>query len=311
MSEERTPKQNSFFRQPSGSKKPQMSSYNRGPLSWLLLSLVLITVMMAFNNWKNKVEVLDLGKFYENLDANNIAAVELGDGELIGKFNEKAQKERKEGAPVTFSVITRESNDKVILEKLEEARKKTGLQYKYGRPQLWLPIFLNWVLMPGLLILFFYFMFARNLRGAGGMLSNFGRSKHRVHGKEQSNVDFKDVAGIDEAKDEVTEIIEFLKNPKKFQRLGGRIPRGVLLVGPPGCGKTLLAKAIAGQAEVPFFSISGSDFVEMFVGVGASRVRDLFKQAKDNSPCIIFLDEIDAIGRKRGPGFASGGNDER
>jgi len=129
--------------------------------------------------------------------------------------------------------------------------------------------------------------------------------------KEHTNVTFSDVAGIDEAKDEVTEIIEFLKNPKKFQKLGGRIPRGVLLIGEPGCGKTLLAKAIAGEADVPFFSISGSDFVEMFVGVGASRVRDLFAQAKANAPCIIFLDEIDAVGRRRGMGFNSGGHDER
>ncbi|MHC4566839.1 MAG: ATP-dependent zinc metalloprotease FtsH, partial [Planctomycetota bacterium] len=143
------------------------------------------------------------------------------------------------------------------------------------------------------------------------MLMSFGRSKHRLQGKDRAKVTFEDVAGVEEAKDEVAEIIEFLKNPKKFQRLGGRIPRGVLLVGPPGCGKTLLAKAIAGQADVPFFSISGSDFVEMFVGVGASRVRDLFKQAKENSPCIIFLDEVDAIGRKRGAGFVGGGHDER
>ena len=133
----------------------------------------------------------------------------------------------------------------------------------------------------------------------------------RSRRKEHTNVTFDDVAGIEEAKEEVMEIVEFLKNPKKFQRLGGRIPRGVLLVGEPGTGKTLLAKAIAGEADVPFFSISGSDFVEMFVGVGASRVRDLFKQAKDNSPCIIFLDEIDAVGRRRGSGFSSGGHDER
>ena len=143
------------------------------------------------------------------------------------------------------------------------------------------------------------------------MLGNFGKSKAKITSKEHTNVTFDDVAGIEEAKDEVMEIVEFLKNPKKFQRLGGRIPRGVLLVGEPGTGKTLLAKAIAGEADVPFFSISGSDFVEMFVGVGASRVRDLFKQAKDNSPCIIFLDEIDAVGRRRGSGFSSGGHDER
>ncbi|UCD76934.1 MAG: AAA family ATPase, partial [Phycisphaerales bacterium] len=147
--------------------------------------------------------------------------------------------------------------------------------------------------------------------GPGGMLGSFGKSRHRISSKDTVNLTFDDVAGVDEAKEEVTEIVEFLKNPRKFQRLGGRIPRGVLLVGPPGCGKTLLAKAIAGEADVPFFSISGSDFVEMFVGVGASRVRDLFKQAKENSPCIIFLDEIDAVGRRRGGGFTTGGHDER
>ena len=156
---------------------------------------------------------------------------------------------------------------------------------------------------------------ARSMRGAGGgpggMLGNFGKSRHRISTKESVDITFHQVAGVDEAKEEVTEIVEFLRNPKKFQRLGGRIPRGVLLVGPPGCGKTLMAKAIAGEADVPFFSISGSDFVEMFVGVGASRVRDLFKQAKDNSPCIIFLDEIDAVGRRRGGGFTTGGHDER
>src|SRR5216117_1394046 len=143
------------------------------------------------------------------------------------------------------------------------------------------------------------------------MLGNFGRSRHKITSKEHTNVTFDDVAGVEEAKEEVMEIVEFLKNPKKFQRLGGRIPRGVLLVGEPGTGKTLLAKAIAGEADVPFFSISGSDFVEMFVGVGASRVRDLFKQAKEASPCIVFMDEIDAVGRHRGRGQMPGANDER
>jgi cell division protease FtsH len=171
-------------------------------------------------------------------------------------------------------------------------------------------------ILPTLIILgVLWVLLSRSMRGAGGgpggMLGGFGRSRHRVSTKETVQTTFADVAGIDEAKEEVTEIVEFLKNPKRFQKLGGRIPRGVLLEGPPGCGKTLLAKAIAGEADVPFFSISGSDFVEMFVGVGASRVRDLFKQAKDNSPCIIFLDEIDAVGRRRGGGFSSGGHDER
>ena len=174
--------------------------------------------------------------------------------------------------------------------------------------ETWLPQLLLMVLLFGLM---WFFLFRRMGGGGGGMLGNFGRSKHRLMTKEESKITFDDVAGIQEAKEEVSEIVEFLKNSEKFQRLGGRVPRGVLLVGEPGCGKTLLAKAIAGEADVPFFSISGSDFVEMFVGVGASRVRDLFKQAKESSPCIIFLDEIDAVGRKRGVGFSGGGHDER
>jgi cell division protease FtsH len=177
--------------------------------------------------------------------------------------------------------------------------------------QLW-PTFL-FTIAPWLLIAaFFWFFIFRPMRqagGAGGVLS-FGRSRARMYTPETANVTFQDVAGIEEAKEEVQEIIEFLRNPQKFQRLGGRIPRGVILVGPPGCGKTLLAKAIAGEAGVPFFAISGSDFVEMFVGVGASRVRDLFTQAKEKSPCLIFLDEIDAVGRRRGSGLG-GGHDER
>jgi len=172
---------------------------------------------------------------------------------------------------------------------------------------------LLYIIGPWILFVVLFLIFMRHMRsqgGAGGVMS-FGRSRAQLYSKENhTNITFDDVAGADEAKDEVRELVEFLKNPGRFTRIGGRIPRGVLLVGPPGCGKTLLAKAIAGEAEVPFFSISGSDFVEMFVGVGASRVRDLFKQARENSPCIIFLDEIDAVGRRRGSGMG-GGHDER
>ena len=167
--------------------------------------------------------------------------------------------------------------------------------------------FLPWLI----LMILFWWLIMRQMRAVGGSgVMQFGRSKAKVHMKEQSNVTFADVAGVEEAKDEVEEIVTFLKAPQKFRRIGARIPRGVLLVGPPGCGKTLLAKAIAGEAEVPFFSVSGSDFVEMFVGVGASRVRDLFKQAREAAPCIVFLDEIDAVGRRRGTGLG-GGHDER
>jgi cell division protease FtsH len=185
-----------------------------------------------------------------------------------------------------------------------------GVQYEEDN-SVWTQVLVSF--LPWVLILFvFYFFVIRQMRspGGGGILS-FGRSRAHLYTKEnRTGITFDDVAGVEEAKEEVAEIVEFLKNPQRFQRLGGRIPRGILLAGQPGTGKTLLAKAIAGEAEVPFFSISGSDFVEMFVGVGASRVRDLFRQAKENSPCIIFLDEIDAVGRKRGSGMG-GGHDER
>jgi cell division protease FtsH len=196
--------------------------------------------------------------------------------------------------------------------KVLEARMDTDLVFLKSKRGEWRSIL--FMILPALLIFaLIYFFFFRQFRGAGGIpggVLSFGNSRARISGKERSKVTFDDVAGIEEAKDEVQEIVEFLKDPARFRRLGGRIPRGVLLVGAPGTGKTLLAKAIAGEAGVPFLSISGSDFVEMFVGVGASRVRDLFRQAKENSPCIIFLDEIDAVGRKRGSGLG-GGHDER
>src|SRR5450631_3886543 len=161
-----------------------------------------------------------------------------------------------------------------------------------------------------LFLLVLYFLFRQQIRMAGKGALNFGKSKARMLARDKNKITFKDVAGVEEAKDEVQELVEFLRDPKKFQKLGGRIPKGVLLVGPPGTGKTLLARAIAGEADVPFFSISGSDFVEMFVGVGASRVRDMFEQGKKSAPCIIFIDEIDAVGRHRGHGVG-GGHDER
>ena len=169
---------------------------------------------------------------------------------------------------------------------------------------------LLWNILPVLVLILFWFIMMRGMRGGAGQAFSFGKSRARLAVSGETKITFKDVAGVDEAKEELEEIIEFLKAPKKFQRLGGRIPRGVLLLGRPGTGKTLLAKAVAGEANVPFFSISGSDFVEMFVGVGASRVRDMFVQAKKNSPCIAFIDEIDAVGRHRGAGLG-GGNDER
>jgi cell division protease FtsH len=260
---------------------------------------------------------LSWNEFATALEQGQIETIKITDTDITGEFRENAEAPKES---VAFKVNYRpEGGAKERLNKiLDELEKKAAgderyaLKYEYSEQRIWLIMLVNWLFPLLLLVGFFYFFFIRNMRGgAGGMLMSFGRSRHKVHGKDRVKVTFKDVAGIEEAKDEVGEIIEFLRSPKKFQRLGGRIPRGVLLIGPPGCGKTLLAKAIAGEADVPFFSISGSDFVEMFVGVGASRVRDLFKQAKDNSPCIIFLDEVDAIGRKRGASFAGGGHDER
>ncbi len=186
-----------------------------------------------------------------------------------------------------------------------------GVDVKYEKEEqnnLWLTILVQW--MPVVFLFLFFIFFMRQLQGGGGKAMTFGKSKAKLLTESHNKVTFADVAGIDECKEELEEIIAFLKDPKKFTKLGGRIPKGVLMMGSPGTGKTLLARAVAGEAGVPFFSISGSDFVEMFVGVGASRVRDLFEQGKKNAPCIIFIDEIDAVGRHRGAGLG-GGHDER
>lgn len=286
--------------------KQQPLTSKRMPFRWLLMVLLFITIMMIFEMYQGRDEITN-DEFNRYISEGKVESVEIGEREMSGKFNADGVQSRPPKAPKTFRVGYHPEMLPDITAKLQAAQ----VRWTVAKPQILIPL-LSWILPIALMIAFFYFLFVRNVRnGPGGMLMNFGRSKHIMHGKEQIKVTFDDVAGIDEAKEEVAEIIEFLRHPKKFQKIGGRIPRGILLVGPPGCGKTLLAKAIAGQASVPFFSISGSDFVEMFVGVGASRVRDLFRTAKENSPCIIFLDEVDAIGKKRGPGFVSGGHDER
>ncbi|MGB1127511.1 MAG: ATP-dependent zinc metalloprotease FtsH [Opitutales bacterium] len=215
-------------------------------------------------------------------------------GEVVTRSSEASAK-------VRFTARGRLTEEDFLLvrEVLKEKRASTALQDI-------LISFLPFVLIIGLL----YFLFVRQLKNAGRGAMSFGKSKAKMLTREKDSVTFKDVAGCDEAKEEVSEVVDFLKDPKKFQRIGGRIPKGVLMVGPPGTGKTLLAKAVAGEAEVPFYSISGSDFVEMFVGVGAARVRDMFEQGRKNAPCIVFIDEIDAVGRQRGAGLG-GGNDER
>lgn len=290
-------------------QRPPLPEYKRSPMVWVMMIGAIIFIAMALIQRLENIDNISWDEFVQAVENNHIEKVEIGETEINGKFNQAGIKSRGEKMPVSFSV---DYKQQAVGEKLVDMLAKSSAKVTFAKQHIWIILLMQWVFPLLLLGVFLYIIFARNLRsGAGGMLMSFGRSRHRVQGKDKIKVTFKDVAGVDEAKEEVAEIIEFLKNPRKFQRLGGRIPRGVLLWGPPGCGKTLLAKAIAGEADVPFFSISGSDFVEMFVGVGASRVRDLFKQAKDNSPCIIFLDEVDAIGRKRSAGFVGGGHDER
>jgi cell division protease FtsH len=286
----------------------------RGLFGWVLFISLAIMLVMLLRSTATAHQPIPISDF-ENLYAGHyIEEFTIDGNDIEGEVKDGVQ---IPGAPANTKYFSTEypegtfSNGTYLVD-LMAKRGGTKVEAK-NQSNLLMNILLPlvpWLLIFGF-IWFFVFRQLRNSAGAGGMLGNFGRSRHKITSKEHTNVTFDDVAGVEEAKEEVMEIVEFLKNPKKFQRLGGRIPRGVLLVGEPGTGKTLLAKAIAGEADCPFFSISGSDFVEMFVGVGASRVRDLFKQAKDNSPCIIFLDEIDAVGRRRGSGFSSGGHDER
>ncbi|HSW47057.1 MAG TPA: ATP-dependent metallopeptidase FtsH/Yme1/Tma family protein, partial [Phycisphaerae bacterium] len=282
---------------------------SRGVFGWILFIMVSLLLVMIIMQGYAKRHPLRYDEFLTEIRSNNVRSVVIAKNAITGELKEV----RGQDQPNQFEVdlLPEHLDSKGLLKELEQHAVKIEFD---SSDNVFIQLLISSAPLILILILLWFFVF-RQLRGIGGgpggMLGNFGRSRHRVTTREHTNVTFADVAGVEEAKEEVGEIIEFLKNPKRFQRLGARIPRGVLLVGDPGCGKTLLAKAIAGEADVPFFSISGSDFVEMFVGVGASRVRDLFKQAKDNSPCIVFLDEIDAVGRRRGAGFSSGGHDER
>jgi cell division protease FtsH len=275
-----------------------------GLVAMIMFSAMLFLVVTTIQTQAKPMESWkDFETRYKNNEFKN--AVEIRDDGVYARTN------TPEEQWVYFKFGNATGTREHYLTKIGEI---TGGNYVEVTTPWWKPVIAQ-LLIFGVIIGAVWLFISRGLRnaagGAGGMLGSFGKSRHRTLNKEAVSVTFSDVAGIEEAKDEVTEIIEFLKNPKRFMKLGGRIPRGVLLIGEPGCGKTLLAKAIAGEADVPFFSISGSDFVEMFVGVGASRVRDLFKQAKESAPCIIFLDEIDAVGRRRGGGFTTGGHDER
>ena len=280
----------------------------RNPLIWIVVAiLVVLFIRWASTDLTSSAKMVSLGEIDTSIGNGQVKKIVLGDDTITVTL--------REGAPEGHSELTAKMSQdsrKYYDDLGRRLKAEKKIDYYDYKPQVkWLDTLLVWSLPSIIFFVLIYFFFIRQMRqaGAGGVLS-FGRSRAKLTGKEHTGITFEDVAGIDEAKAECREIIEFLKNPKKFQRLGGRMPRGIILVGPPGTGKTLLAKAIAGEADVPFFSISGSDFVEMFVGVGASRVRDLFQKAKSNSPCIIFLDEIDAVGRRRGHGWG-GGHDER
>ncbi len=293
---------------PPGPGKPGGTQPSRGLFG--LVSLLLIAVLLfMFLNSPGGGQQITLAQFETHWADGQIVedSVVIRSNAVIARQKPGPDSRSETALSVPFNTATGETVTKRVLE-------ITDNRAKIQQPSAFMPFLLTFGPLVLILLLIWFFVI-RGLRnagaGPGGMLGSFGKSRHRVMNKEMTGITFADVAGIDEAKDEVGEIIEFLRNPRKFTKLGGRIPRGVLLIGEPGCGKTLLAKAIAGEADVPFFSISGSDFVEMFVGVGASRVRDLFKSAKESAPCIIFLDEIDAVGRKRGSGFSHGGHDER
>ena len=273
-----------------------MNSTLRSLLFWMVLVIVGVLIWNFSTTFQAREEVIPFSEFVQQLDTNKIDKVTITGQEIVATYKSGGERVRTY-APTQYEGL----GNKLVANKVEVIAKE-----ETGSP--WGMFLYTWA--PILLMIGFWVFFMRQMQSGGNKALSFGKSRAKLSSGSQKKVTFKDVAGVDEAKEELQEIIDFLKEPQKFQKLGGRIPKGVLLIGQPGTGKTLLARAVAGEANVPFFSISGSDFVEMFVGVGASRVRDLFDQAKQNSPCIIFMDEIDAVGRHRGAGMG-GGHDER
>jgi cell division protease FtsH len=275
-----------------------VSNFSRNIALWVIIALLVLALFNLFQGPGTRGTATNLAysQFISEVESGQVRDVTIQGNTISGHYTG--------GTPFNSYA----PNDPDLVRKLNQAGVTiSAAPDEEGTPTLF-AILLNW--FPMLLLIGVWIFFMRQMQSGGGKAMGFGKSKARLLTERSGRVTFDDVAGIDEAKEELEEIVEFLKDPQKFQRLGGRIPKGALLVGPPGTGKTLLARAIAGEANVPFFTISGSDFVEMFVGVGASRVRDMFEQAKKNAPCIIFIDEIDAVGRHRGAGLG-GGNDER
>lgn len=275
-----------------------MSDMAKNLILWLVIAVVLMMVFQGFNGQTTPKPQKDYISFLKDVEDGNVVEVLVDGQKITGTLR------NNENFTTYMPVRDDKLLDQLLAKDIRAFGKEPEEASLLGR------IFVNW--FPMLLLIGVWIFFMRQMQGGGGGRGamSFGKSKARLLGEDQIKTSFADVAGCDEAKEDVSELVDFLRDPSKFQKLGGKIPKGVLMIGPPGTGKTLLAKAIAGEAKVPFFTISGSDFVEMFVGVGASRVRDMFEQAKKSSPCIIFIDEIDAVGRKRGAGMG-GGNDER
>ncbi len=275
-----------------------MNDMAKNLMLWVIIALVL---MMAFKNFGNSAVAgnLPYSQFIGDVKSGKVETVVIEGNSISGKMRDDTR----------FNTYSPETNNEALIGTLLDNNVEIG-GAEPNRNSLWAHALISW--FPILLLVGFSIYFMRQMQGGGGGRGalSFGKSRARLMGEDQVKITFNDVAGVEEAKEEVAELVEFLRDPGKFQKLGGKIPSGVLMVGSPGTGKTLLAKAIAGEAKVPFFTISGSDFVEMFVGVGASRVRDMFEQAKKHAPCIIFIDEIDAVGRHRGAGLG-GGHDER
>lgn len=289
---------------PGKNKNGEVKVPPRGWLVWILLAGLVPLLFVVSKNKDAKYPLLPRNRLIELFEQNKIKKGTIYYNAQSSILQEiKGTYVETNGTDVPFRTKTKLQDD------LEAKLLNSGI-FDTEEPNTYV-LSLMYTLSPILLVAFLiYFFFIRQIKMAGKGALSFGKSKARMLSKEKNRTTFKDVAGVDEAKDEVSELVEFLKDPKKFQKLGGRIPKGILMIGAPGTGKTLLAKAIAGEADASFFSISGSDFVEMFVGVGASRVRDMFEQARKNTPCLIFIDEIDAVGRSRGHGLG-GGNDER
>jgi cell division protease FtsH len=273
-------------------------NFSKNLVLWVIIAVLLALLFNLFQNTTSPRSATSYAysDFLTEVESGRVADVTIQGEQINGHFTDGR------------SFSTYSPQDSTIVAKLRQANVRITAMPKSEEGQTFWNLILSW--FPMLLVVGVWVFFMRQMQSSGGKAMGFGKSRARLLTEKTGRVTFEDVAGIDEAKQELEEIVEFLKDPQKFQRLGGKIPKGVLLVGPPGTGKTLLARAIAGEANVPFFTISGSDFVEMFVGVGASRVRDMFEQGKKNAPCIIFIDEIDAVGRHRGAGLG-GGNDER